>query len=244
MLGWAGHWNRSAACHTLRCSSSCRTCSSARRSGSAEKSCGRIKNRPSPRICHHRQPPGAVARRVRSGGGNGLPRPAPPRARWPDRQRVGCARLAAGAGVSAHGSRRQGTGRQAPGLAGIRWRNAGPSRARDGAGVRVSEIERDLDELFDRLAGQGAAGRRARSPRKWHLERGDRGGCRHRPAARPMARGQVRRAGTGSPRFRVHRGHAGRPDSCRPRDNGLATGPPFLLPAVAPVSHPHCHGAD
>jgi hypothetical protein len=33
----------------------------------------------------------------------------------------------------------------------------------------VSEIERDLDELFDRLAGQGAAGRRALAEAEDHL---------------------------------------------------------------------------
>jgi hypothetical protein len=34
----------------------------------------------------------------------------------------------------------------------------------------VSEIERYLDELFDQLAGTGAAGRRALMEAEYHLE--------------------------------------------------------------------------
>lgn len=57
-----------------------------------------------------------------------------------------------------------------PGLAGVRARHAGHSRLRRGAGVRMSEIERYLDEFFDRLAGQGAAGRRALAEAEDHLQ--------------------------------------------------------------------------
>src|SRR6476659_4613606 len=43
------------------------------------------------------------------------------------------------------------------------------ARALVGGGGRLSEIERYLDELFDQLAGTGAAGRRALLEAEYHL---------------------------------------------------------------------------
>src|ERR1022692_118220 len=72
-------------------------------------------------------------------------------------------------GVPAHPGRGGGAGGPPARVADLRPGRAGDRGAQASGGIRMSEVERYLDEMFNRLAGTGAPGRRVLAETEDHL---------------------------------------------------------------------------